>query len=76
MSKIELNGKTLYHVIADTGYSDGAYSIFLLDERQPSRENIMKIYAQENGLDENSQEVKLYADTCDIYSVYTNEEQL
>lgn len=73
--KVEINGKTLYHIQAVTDWSDEPYDIFTLADHYPSREEVKKLYIEDrfNGEDTegNDQEIADFVIYHNVYTVYT-----
>lgn len=71
--EIELNDKTLYHVQANIDWHSDTYDLFILSEKEPTKEQIAKLYADENGRSIDDEQVKEFLEYANTYTVYAEE---
>jgi hypothetical protein len=70
--KLEINGKTLWHIQSITDWHDEPYDTFILSDKEPSQEQLSKLYRAELGLDSDD-EVKDLLENANVYTVCAEE---
>lgn len=71
--KVEFNGKTLWHVQANIDWHDDTYDMFIFSETEPTKEQIKKLYIEENGREIDDEEIKEFLEYSNTYTVYADE---
>lgn len=76
--KVEINGKTLYHIQAVTEWSDDPYDIFLWADHFPTRYEIKEAYIRDRfGSEEepadNDTEIQDFMESHNVYTIYAEE---